>query len=83
MYMVSEQKTPESTSRDTRKEKTVRRSPEHLTHRELSSVHEDYGRTICAIKVMIKVIREVTSGRTANDESPTSPLVRLDTAFSF
>jgi hypothetical protein len=32
---------------------------------------------------MINVIRDVISGRTANDVSPTNPLVRLDTAVSF
>jgi hypothetical protein len=32
---------------------------------------------------MMNVMRDAISGRTANDESPTNPLVRLDTAFSF
>ena len=36
--------------------------------------------TICAAKVRMKVVRGLTSGRTANDVSPTSPRVTLLTA---
>jgi hypothetical protein len=32
---------------------------------------------------MTKVRLEVISGKTAKEESPTNPLVRLETAFSF
>jgi hypothetical protein len=41
------------------------------------------GDTSCAIRVMMNVILDVISGRTANDVSPISPRVKLEIARSF
>jgi hypothetical protein len=84
MDMIAKKKACESTSGDAGEKQTVRRLDKHLEHRQLRLAVLLAGRdTSCAMRVMTNVIRDVISGRTPKDVSPTRPLVKLDTAPSF
>jgi hypothetical protein len=84
MNMIAKKKACKSTSGYAGEKQAVGRLDKHLEHRQLQLAMLLEGRdTSWAMRVIMNVIRDVISGRTPKDVSPTKPLVKLDTARSF